>query len=247
MLDGRCREDDFRQALAELVTDCPGFYAWAPSEAGRTGDVLVRTARAVSAAHGGRPPFVALDYLQRFKGSALATDRRAEVTEISGQLRDLSRPGLDWPGAAVLALSSTARGVGSGNYRVLGSAWALREAFLADEPLEGLGKESGELEYDAPLVLVMTSDRAKFADGAAPAFVAVVKSRHGSRGGVPFWFRGAGGRFDEDRDPKRWDERAKPEEREGPSKGASGASGSTPRASGSKPPSGSSPSGGLAG
>lgn len=211
VLDGRCPELDFRKALAELVTDCPGFYVWAPNEAGRTGAELTRAARAVSAAHGGAPPFVALDYLQRFKGAPGATDRRADVASLSGQLRDLSRPGLDWPGAAVLALSSTARGEGSGNYKVLGSAWALREAFNAGDAIEGLGKESGELEYDAPLLLVMTSDRPTAPGRPAPAFVAIPKARHGSRGGVRFWFRGAGGRFEEgENDPNAWDDNAKP-------------------------------------
>ena len=216
VLDGRCVERDFRKALAELVADCPGFYAWAPTSATRTGDDLDRMARAVSAAHGDRPPFVAVDYLQRFKGNVLggAGDRRAEVAALSGQLRDLSRPGLNWPGAAVLALSSTARGEGSGNYKVLGSAWALREAFLnPGESLEGLGKETGEIEYDAPIVLVMTSDRSPDPRTPGPAFVAIVKARHGSHGGVRFWFRGAGGRFNEgENDPDRWDEVAKPKE-----------------------------------
>ena len=88
----------------------------------------------------------------------------------------------------------------------------------------------------------MTSDRAKSPGAPAPAFVAIVKSRHGSRGGVPFWFMGAGGRFDEDHDPKRWEEDAKPPPPEGEGEGRKRASGSTSkRASGSNGASGSAP------
>lgn len=186
-----------RLSGARLVADCAHLYLWAPGPEGRNPEALQRMARAVSAVAGGHPPFVVLDYVQRLAtpaGGAATEDRRGAVSDLSGRLRDLSRPrglGDDWPGAAVLALSSTGRS----NYEALGSTAALEKA----TELEGSGKESGELEYDAPVLLCMASDRPREGEpeprGGRAALVRVVKNREGSQGSCWMLFDAARGRF----------------------------------------------------
>jgi replicative DNA helicase len=88
----------------------------------------------------------------------------------------------------VLALSS----VGRGAYERFTTCKALSEAV----DLEGTGKESGELEYDASIVLALTSDTT----GGAPireALLRVVKNREGSTGDIPMTFDAARGLFRE--------------------------------------------------
>ena len=139
-------------------------------------------------------------------------------------MRDLSRPeGLhpEWPGAAVLALSSTARA----HYQHFASCADLKAAWQGRPkgengeerkepvPLEGMGKESGELETDASLLLVLTTNKAL---GPEPqprnGLVVVAKNRHGGAGTVPFDFYPACGRFVERKDaPSHGD----PEDKQG--------------------------------
>lgn len=224
--------DAVARAGARLIEDCPHLYLWAPDGPGRTVEGLQRMTRAVSAVAGNRPPLVVLDYVQRLatpaSGSA-TEDRRGAVSDLSGRLRDLSRPGGmgdGWPGAAVLALSSTARGA----YGTFASTAELRKA----TDLEASGKESGELEYDAPVLLCMTSDKPE--DGADEprdgrlALVRVVKNREGSGGRAWFRFEAARGRFVETDEPK--ETRA-----EAPRGGGTGNRGSTrgSREAGKKP------------
>lgn len=192
------------KAGARLVEDAPHLYLWAPGAEGRNPEALQRMARSVSAAAGGCPPLVVLDYVQRLatpaSGSA-TDDRRGAVSDLSGRLRDLSRPGGlgdDWPGAAVLALSSTGRN----NYAAFGSTEELRKA----TELEGSGKESGELEYDAPVLLCMTSNKPSDGEIEPPngrlSLVRVVKNREGSGGSSWMLFEAARGRFVETQEPK---------------------------------------------
>ena len=199
------------EAGARLVADAPHLYLWAPPSKDRTPDRLAVMARAVAAAAGGRPPLVILDYVQRLAGGG-ADDRRGAVSDLSGALRDLSRPALGWPGAAVLALSSTSR-AGYPNFATV-------EALSMAADLEGSGKESGELEYDAPILLCMTSDKPE--DGAGEpskgrlALVRVVKNREGSTGRASMLFHAARGRFEETEAPpkpeKAASSKASPEE-----------------------------------
>ena len=116
-----------------------------------------------------------------------------------GALRDLSRKRQGWPGAAVLALSSVARP----KYPLFATVDALRQSPV--DELEGSGKECGELEFDATLLLAYTADRGE--DGAAerPACIRVVKQRGGIDGAeVGFTFQAAAGRFT----PRKLEERA---------------------------------------
>ena len=192
------------KAGEELSAVAPWLYLWAPSSEDRNVGALQRMARAVSAVAGGKPPLVVLDYVQRLAapagGGSAIDDRRGAVADLSGKLRDLSRPGgmgAAWPGAAVLALSSTARA----SYATFSSVAGLAVA----SELDGSGKESGELEYDAPVLLCMTSD--KPADGDPEpdagrlALVRVVKNREGSGGRSVMRFQAARGRFVETDDP----------------------------------------------
>ena len=182
-----------RRAADRLIAECPHLYLWAPDSRGRNVETLSRMAAAVSAAGGGGAPLVVLDYVQRC-APAEAEDRRMAVSDLSGRLRDLSRPGSlnpEWPGAAVLALSSTGRN----NYKTFDNTAALRMG--AD--LEGSGKESGELEYDAPILLCMTSDLPGEGESdpyeGRMALVRVVKNREGMPGTAWLRFEAARGRF----------------------------------------------------
>lgn len=194
VLNGRATPDAVTDAGVALARECPRLYLWAPRTGERTAEEIQRVARAISAAHGGRAPFVVVDYVQRFAPSV--DERRMAVAGLSGELRDLSRPGglgPTWPGAAVLALSSTGRD----NYGKLGSCDALAKAYYDHDPLEGLGKESGELEYDAPLVLCFTTDKPNSTTGTRRALFAFPKNRQGRSGIVGMYFSPACGRFRE--------------------------------------------------
>ena len=201
VLAGKAPPDDVDAAGAALVADCPQLYLWAPRADKRTPAALEAMTRTVVKASGGRPPLVVVDYLQRMADGA---DLRQAVREVSGKLRDLSRPGglgPDWPGAAVLALSSTARG----NYQALASVQNLKDVHQRGHigrgdgakayELEGLGKESGELETDAALVLVMTTEPGDD-DTPRDALVAIAKNRHGGKGLVEMTFSPASGVFE---------------------------------------------------
>lgn len=191
---GNADPNDVADAVEALVADCPHLYVWAPTGNQRTPAALAEAVADVVAATK-RAPLVIVDYLQRFTGGG--EDARMVVKDASGGLRDLSRPGgmpegcagIPWPGCAMLVLSSTARG----HYERFATVDALADAYSAGE-LVGTGKESGEIEYDAPLLLALTADVE--GDGAARrAMVAVVKDRHLRTGRVALRFAAAPGRF----------------------------------------------------
>ncbi len=209
LLRGRAPLEAVRGALQSLVSDCPNLYLWVPTPRLRSAAGLQAAAQAVYRKHR-RPPLVVVDYIQRLSPSD-SENRRGDISELSAALRDLSRPeglGPDWPGAAVLAISSTARS----NYEYFHTCEALENAYKGPwrsdsnggrrrgppVPLVGMGKESGELEYDAPLVLCFTADAG---DGSEPAprkaLIVVAKNRHGGHGTVELQFLPACGRFEE--------------------------------------------------
>lgn len=197
ILQGQVPLQELQQACSDLEAACPHLYLWAPNHSFCTGAAIQAATRELFH-RAGAPPLVVVDYLQRLVG-AEGSDRRNQIGDLSGNLRDLARPGgLDphWPGASVLLLSSVSRT----HYSNFSSVSALREA--AKGSLEGSGKESGEIEYDAPLVLAMTSDPDPYRaaiDGAPAerrALLAIAKNRHGeARGLVPFRFQARCGRF----------------------------------------------------
>jgi len=194
ILRGRFTAARVKKELDALTKACPNLYVWAPRAKHRSGKKLQQMAEAVSAQAGGQPPFVVVDYVQRFADSE--DDKRYAVSGLSGELRDLSRPGGlgdGWPGAAVLALSSVART----HYGTLLSTDSLDKA-RKGTPLVGLGKESGELEYDAPLVMVMATDRDEEDNPmfSRRGMLVIAKNREGGTGAFELAFWPAAGRFD---------------------------------------------------
>ena len=226
VLRGQVPRPELEQAGTDLVTRCPNLYLCAPPPGQRTAARLARLARAVAARHDGRPPLVVVDYLQRMKGDE--SDRRWEVSALSGELRALSRPCDDFPGAGVLALSSTARTNYSGGKKSsLRGFWPLWRAASEDpDSLVGLGKETGEIEYDASLVLVLTCDpkddddpppdddkevgdsRNQADAGKMPGLrrgaLAAAKVREGETGTVRLDFDGPRGCWGDARSLRRW-------------------------------------------
>lgn len=208
ILRGAVELPEVTQAIQRLEADCPALYLWAPASKDRNPCALRAMVKALADSHGGAAPLVVVDYLQRLSAAAEGSDdRRAGVAAASGELRAVSRPdGPDgYPGAAVVALSSTARA----NYEHFTDANALRVAFNggfkpAEGPkqdalrwsppveLVGMGKESGEIEYDASLVLCLTCN--KPSPGlAAPGVLVVSKARAGTPCEVGLSFDGARG------------------------------------------------------
>ena len=175
------RPDDVREAVTSVAAGNLGerFYLWSPMGAHRNAGELERVARMLEAR------LTVVDYVQRFVDDG--PEKRVSVAAMSGALRDLSRPRHGWPGMAVLALSSVARG----RYEDFTSCDALRRA--GADTLVGSGKECGELEYDAPLVMCLTCDEGREERNAV---LRIVKNRHGATREVGFTFRGAAGRFE---------------------------------------------------
>jgi hypothetical protein len=173
-----------KHAAADLAAMPEGknLYLWTPTGRTRNVDALQLVARQLQAR------FIVVDYLQRFLDDA--DDRRLALMRASGQLRDLSRKAPGWPGAAVLAVSS----IGRQQYAAFATVDKLR-ALQADD-LIGSGKEAGELEYDATLVLAYTADAPTPNEPDRLAVVRVVKQRAGqSEGEAAFTFQAAAGRF----------------------------------------------------
>lgn len=189
--------DDLRVAVEALVEACPNLYVWCPKSNERTAEALQRRVELVVEANGGRPPFVVIDYLQRFAPDSDERGRREAVAAVSNVARAIARPGElgpTWPGAAVVALSSTARGY----YDLYATIPNLRDA-NEDDAIEGTGKETGEIEFDAPLLMGLTS---QMSEPGRPgrAVLAVAKNRAGSREvkAVYFQWAPACGRFTEE-------------------------------------------------
>lgn len=229
ILEGAAHPDDVERATDDLEERYGrSLYLWAPPRDLRTMEGVKSAALALSQLHGGRVPFVVLDYVQRLAGmDSDAPDRRAMVSEDSRRLRDLARPGglgEDWPGAAILAISSTAR-ANYPHFRDTRHLWAAAcggivpsgksgkgegTAYQEAIDLDGMGKESGELEYDAPLLLDLATDPP--GDGAHSgeprrALLVVGKARGPGRGAcVRMRFEPGRGAFREDpwEVPKEW-------------------------------------------
>lgn len=208
ILRGGVDLDEVAQAIRHLEADCPALYLWAPAAKDRNPRALRAMVRTIADYHGGAPPLVVVDYLQRLSAAPKGgEDRRAGVATASGDLRAVSRPDAQdgYPGAAVVALSSTARG----NYQHFTTANSLRVAFhgglkAAEGPqqdtlrycppveLVGMGKESGEIEYDASLVLCLTCDKTS-TNASSPGVLIVAKARAGTVGEVGMSFDGVRG------------------------------------------------------
>ena len=201
-----------REAAATLAAMPEGrnLYLWTPTGRTRNVDELQMQARKLQAR------FIVVDYLQRFLDDA--DDKRLAVMRASGQLRDLSRKGPGWPGAAVLAVSS----IGRDKYKPFATVDTLRA--MQAEDLIGSGKEAGELEYDATLVLAYTTDAPTPGRAERAAIVRVVKQRAGqSEGEAAFTFQAAAGRFTPRELPPRPSTPPAPQRSQSEPKGGQGA------------------------
>lgn len=142
-----------------LHTECGVPFGYGPE---------LLSARAASQ----RPALVVLDYLQ-LCGGRPGEDVRATVGRVSYVARTIARD----LGAVVLVLSSTARA----NYADL-----VNDPAKDPSDLVGLGKESGEIEYAADGVLVLSRDKAE----ATRRTLVVAKNRHGPLGRVELEWSG---------------------------------------------------------
>jgi len=207
---GAVDRNALNNAIVNLEKEAPALYLWAPGSGDRNPESLRAMVEHLTVKHG-CTPLVVLDYVQRL---ALGEDRRVAVADLSGQLRTITRPRENYPGCAMLVLSSTARSnyqyfhwpadllrAHRGGYRQEGETkksgpnWV----YKTPVPLEGLGKESGELEYDAPLVLCLTCDPTpeNATNGKRLGVLVVAKNRAGDTGWVPVLFHGPTGRWTE--------------------------------------------------
>ena len=203
ILQGQVKIDQVKAAVDELVEELPNFHVWTPPAPQRTGEALVRAVAEVSINSSYAPVLVTVDYLQRFVPSNVR-DLRIATSDVSGRLRDISRPGsrgiwdrwpagVPWPGGCVIALGSAPRSA----YENLESVNTVMK--LTASLLEGSGKESGSLEYDATVFAVLTSDPANEANHgvSAPGIFKVVKNRAGRNGHVEMRFHGGESRWSE--------------------------------------------------
>lgn len=118
-----------------------------------------------------KPALIVLDYLQLCAGRP-GEDARTTVGRVSYVARSLARDG-----AVVLVLSSTARA----NYGDL-----VNDPNRDPSDLVGLGKESGEIEYAADGVFVMSRDK----EDPRRRTMIVAKNRHGGLGRCDFDWSG---------------------------------------------------------
>lgn len=192
ILYGRIDQDEVERACSRATVDLPALYLWAPPGRERNGDTLRAMVEAVAEAHKA-PPLVIVDYVQRFAPGG--GDRRVDVSDLSGELRTLARPAGRYLGAGVLALSSTART----NYAKVTSAAALYAVARSSlEELVGTGKETGELEYDANAVAVLTADPKAAQDGRRRGLLVAAKVRELEPGRMAgLRFDGARGRWED--------------------------------------------------
>ena len=144
-----------------------------------------------------RPRFLVLDYSQLV--SPPAGQHRAELRETIGNVAKVARDLARRQGLTILALSSTARS----NYGAVDGASAepddngkkakalpLGEGDAAR--LIGLGKESGEIEFTADVVLALARSREQQEEGAERVmWLAIAKGRGHGTGWVKMLFDGS--------------------------------------------------------
>lgn len=193
ILYGRVDPGEVERACSRATVELRNLYLWAPPSSERNGEGLRAMVEAVARGHGA-PPLVVVDYVQRF-APGNGRDRRGDVSDLSGELRTLARPAGGYLGAGVLALSSTART----NYPKVTSARALYAVARSSlEELVGTGKETGELEYDANAVAVLTADPDAARDGRRRGLLVAAKVRELEPGRMAgLRFDGARGRWDD--------------------------------------------------
>jgi replicative DNA helicase len=167
---------DAAQQVAERMKDLPITIS-RPPEA--TADGIASSIREwAGTGYAGPARLVVVDYLQMVRGTLL--NRREAIGVLSGELRRLAAD----HGLVILCISSTAREkyeqLTAGN---TDSTKAPKLGTGDPEWLVGMGKETGEIEYDSDSVMVLCRNKA-----SETTWVAVAKQRIGERSwaNVPF-------------------------------------------------------------
>jgi len=152
-------------AAVERVSDLPIYCDFA-GPAGWPMSRLTAAVKAMRKAHPTGPIMIVLDYLQLIAAEP-DERRRVELRERIGQIASLGHALAVDHDAAIVVVSSTARG----NYGALGGdavkaagitmvksrdgSFAMRKVVLNPDVLVGAGKESGEIEASADSVTVL--------------------------------------------------------------------------------------------
>jgi replicative DNA helicase len=118
---------------------------------------------------------VLIDYLQKIHGSKSAEKRTYEIAEVSGRLKSIATECK----VAVVSLAQLNRE----NEKEKGRSPKLTD--LAD---------SGQIERDADLVMLLNRDRS---EKCGEAIIAIAKQRDGECGAVKLWYDGQYCRFGE--------------------------------------------------
>jgi replicative DNA helicase len=157
-----------------------------------------------------QPRFLVLDYSQLV--SPPAENRREELRQTIGNVAKVARDLARKRGMTILALSSTSRA----NYGTVDGASHDPDAGggkkNAAPPLGegdaarliGLGKESGEIEFTADVVLALARERNSDPTAERPMWLAIAKGRGFPTGWVKMRFDGSRFTEDTENEPKGW-------------------------------------------
>lgn len=186
ILRGKVRSSELDEAARAFARSVGDRLYYVEGRAATTTSTIRGYVIRLRKRHPGAPIVVVVDYLQKLalrptgQGGAGYDDLRGNVGRVSQELRDIAAQ----LGVSVIAISSVNRA-----------------AYASDKAKPGLasGKESGSLEFDADLVLILDEDDEGLllAGGATPMRLRVEKNRYGPLGSVPLAFDGALARFDE--------------------------------------------------
>lgn len=161
------------------------LYRWR-RRLGNPFDIIRDHAKAITAKHG-KPPIIVVDYLQKLAVED-EENRRQSVGNVSEQLLEVAQD----HDTHMLAISSVSRAYYNATARKL-----RKQAGEDEDPRDWLaaGKEAGELEYDAALMMYLDVGDEANAVGERPARLIVAKSRQGGEGFYGLQFHGPSGLF----------------------------------------------------
>lgn len=134
----------------------------------------------------GQPPVLIVDYLQQLGSKVEKTEVRQRVSDVAETLRIISQQ----HSCAVIALCTVSR-------EGYGSKLALIREANDPEGYIGLGKESGQIEYEAATVIFVDVEQEESSLFRVGRFV-LAKVRHGTRGFVGAKFDPALGIYTEE-------------------------------------------------
>ncbi len=148
-----------------------------------TGEVVLKV-KAVAERYG-KAPLVIVDYLQLLGRVANGdADARTSATSASDALREMASE----TGCVIIVVSSVSRE----NTKHIKDARSHHPGALV-----GAGKDSGDIEYSAGVVLVVGHTGQLTDDGASIATLTVAKNRYGEQSHLDMRFHGKSGRWEE--------------------------------------------------